>query len=173
MELQYYYSVCEIFDANTSDKQLICLFWGETLKDLAKDILNFFEPTLRSSVELFNEIHDARLDFDSSSLYSGCIRYAFGIAPIIQLRDKLKSGKDLTAKDFKDIDFYQHCDGSSHVTFSNVADNIRDLRDYCASAADVFGFYDDLPRDFEMEIDEEKIVTSFIALTKKWIASRL
>lgn len=171
MELQYYYSVLSIYDTYTSEKILVGLFWGRNLKELALDILNFFEPTLRSSTQGFNIAYNNHLDYDNVDFYTQCVQHGFQIAPIIAIKDKLNSGKELTINDFKSIDFFQFYDGSQHVVFSQIPESIRDLRDICASTADEFGFYDDLPSDFEFEISEEKIITPFFDLTKKWNAA--
>lgn len=171
MELEYYYSVITMTETYTGNKFLICLTWGKTLNELAADIFNFLDRSLKKSVEGFNELYGNNLDFNDPELAGKCSNKGFGIAPIIALRQKWKSGKELTFNDFKNIDFYNNYDGSMSVYFSNIPTNIRDLRDLLASSADVFGFYDELPSDYELETSEEKLVNVFFELSKKWVAS--
>ena len=169
MELQYYYSVISMTETYTGKKVLVSLMYGKTLNDLAADIFNLLDSSLKTAVEGFNQMFQNNLDFNDPSLSGKCANKAFGIAPIIAFREKWKSGKQLTLSDFKNIDFFNHYDGSISVTFSRISETIRDLRDILASYADSYGFYDDLPSDFEMEIDESKIVNAFFDSSKKWL----
>ena len=169
MELEYYYLVATVGDTYSDRKFLIGLIYGKSYDELAKEVFNFLDNSLRKSVDAFNKVYGNNLDFDDPNLADKCANKGFGIAPILYLRQKWKSGKVLSEKDFKDIDFFGDYNGAMSFTFSRVPQTIRDLRDILASYADVYGFYDDLPSDYEMEISEEKLVLPFFNLAQKWV----
>lgn len=172
MELQYYYTVCKMTGTWSGEKRAIGLFYGKTYNELAANIFGILDGSLKATVEAFNAVYGHNLDFNDSNLSGKCSGLAFGIAPIIALREKWKSGKTLTVNDFKNIDFFNMYDGSVSVTFSTIPETIRDLRDILAVEAEYFGFYDRLPSDYEMEINEEKLVVPFMNLCKEYLKNR-
>lgn len=169
MELQYYYMVSSHFGAYDLENKLLVLFYGKTLNELAKDIIKFYDSGLFKSTEMFNTAYGKHLEFRDPDFYTQCASSAFGIAPIIELKQKLNNGKVLTESDFKTINFELWHDASESVRFSRIPHDVRELRDILASTADSFGFYDVLPSDYEMCTSEEKLVKEFDRCMKNWI----